>query len=216
MGKNGQFNTVNILHQIYFLISKLAKHNIFLHWNELNLTFLDQTSLASPKLCFVCGPWRAQGWEATLFLQNCQCKTLCDIKKEPYLTSLHQTVNFYQWCQIVRFYPWCQIVRGVKLSVFTHGVKLSGVKLSVVSNCPRCQIVCGVKLSAVSNCPGVKLSYNPKRKAMKDKLFLCQPFSLVGHQRGTIEKKETTLECSVWTKIMILYIYFIYIYILYM
>ena len=36
---------------------------------------------------------------------------------------------------------WCQIVRGVKLSVFTHGVKLSAV-----SNCPRCQIVRGVKL----------------------------------------------------------------------
>ena len=28
-----------------------------------------------------------------------------------------------------------------------------GVKLSAVSNCPRCQIVLGVKLSLVSNCP---------------------------------------------------------------
>ena len=58
----------------------------------------------------------------------------------------------------------------------------------------------------MSYCPGVKLSYNPKKKAMEDRLFLCQPFSLVGHQRGTIEKKETTLECFVWTKIMMLYV----------
>ena len=69
------------------------------------------------------------------------------ISNEQYLTFLHQTFNFYPWCQIVRFCPWCQIVRGVKLSVFTHGVKLSAV-----SNCPGVKLS-GVKLSAVSNCP---------------------------------------------------------------
>ena len=65
---------------------------------------------------------------------------------------------------------WCQFVKlpdfhfGVKLSIVKlFIVILSGVKVSKMSNCPRCQIVQGVKLSGVKfssdMLPGVKLSY---------------------------------------------------------
>ena len=42
---------------------KIKKHNISLHQNEQNLTFLDQTSLASPKNALSDGqcPWALAG-----------------------------------------------------------------------------------------------------------------------------------------------------------
>ena len=56
-------------------------------------------------------------------------------------------------------YPRCQIVRGVKLSAVSNCPRCQIVRCQIV----RCQIVhivklSGVKLSMLSNCPGVKLS----------------------------------------------------------
>ena len=90
------------------------------------------------------------------------------------ITTFFKTVgeNFSR-CQIVLFCMMvsnCPILHdGVKLSAVSNSprcqivrcVKLSSlpswcqiVLLAImVSNCPRCQIVLGVKLSSVSNCP---------------------------------------------------------------
>ena len=88
---------------IWHFISKLTKCNIFLYRNELYLNFLDQTSLASPKICFVCG---------YIICTKLTMQNIIWYQNEQYLTFMHQIVKFYPWCKIVRGVKlcWCQIV----------------------------------------------------------------------------------------------------------
>ena len=71
MGKNGQFDTANILHQVYFLISKLTTHFFASKWTEL---FFQTKNM----LCL---------W-ALARHRGFQCKTLSDINTFLFCTKL--------------------------------------------------------------------------------------------------------------------------------
>ena len=84
---------------------------------------------------------------------------------------------------------WCQIVLLTFL-VSNCPPRPLGVKLSLVSNCPRCQIVRGVKLShhrQIVNCkyniPSFPIHFQPANAALLKSDKLCQSLALDG-QRG--------------------------------